>query len=47
MKISERAKRIAPSLTLEITAKANKLKADGEDVISFGAGEPISTLPIL
>ena len=31
---------IAPSVTLEITAKAKKMKADGEDVISFGAGEP-------
>ena len=45
MKISERAKRIAPSLTLEITAKANRLKADGEDVISFGAGEPDFNTP--
>ncbi|KDR95776.1 aspartate aminotransferase [Peptoclostridium litorale DSM 5388] len=31
---------IAPSVTLAITAKAKKMKGDGEDVISFGAGEP-------
>lgn len=45
MKISERAKRISPSLTLEITAKANKMKEGGEDVISFGAGEPDFNTP--
>ncbi|WBW97093.1 pyridoxal phosphate-dependent aminotransferase [Oceanirhabdus sp. W0125-5] len=31
---------IAPSITLAITAKAKKMIADGENVISFGAGEP-------
>lgn len=31
---------ISPSVTLAITAKAKKMKADGEDIISFGAGEP-------
>ncbi len=31
---------IKPSITLAVTAKAAKLKADGHDVISFGAGEP-------
>ena len=45
MQISKRAKRIAPSLTLEITAKANKLKFDGEDIVSFGAGEPDFNTP--
>lgn len=45
MKISNRAKSVSPSLTLEITAKANKLKADGVDVISFGAGEPDFNTP--
>lgn len=29
-----------PSPTLAITAKAKQLKAEGKDVISFGAGEP-------
>lgn len=31
---------ISPSVTLAITAKAKKMKADGEDIINFGAGEP-------
>ncbi|HTJ44454.1 MAG TPA: pyridoxal phosphate-dependent aminotransferase [Kofleriaceae bacterium] len=31
---------IKPSITLAVTAKAAKLKADGVDVVSFGAGEP-------
>jgi aspartate aminotransferase len=31
---------IKPSITLAVTAKAAKLKADGIDVVSFGAGEP-------
>ncbi len=40
MKISKRAAGISPSLTLALTAKAKALKADGIDVVSFGAGEP-------
>ena len=40
MKISKRAKAVPPSETLAITAKAKQLKAQGIDVISFGAGEP-------
>jgi aspartate aminotransferase len=40
MELSNRASNVSPSLTLQITAKAAKLKADGHDVISFGAGEP-------
>ncbi|HOK53215.1 MAG TPA: pyridoxal phosphate-dependent aminotransferase [Armatimonadota bacterium] len=40
MAISERAKNVSPSPTLAITAKAAKMKAEGIDVISFGAGEP-------
>lgn len=31
---------IEPSPTLVITAKANELKKKGEDIVSFGAGEP-------
>ena len=38
--ISRRAANCAPSPTLAITAKANQLKADGLDVVAFGAGEP-------
>ncbi|MCX6368746.1 MAG: pyridoxal phosphate-dependent aminotransferase [Armatimonadetes bacterium] len=38
--LSPRALACAPSPTLAITAKANQLKADGHDVLGFGAGEP-------
>ena len=38
--LSQRALHAAPSPTLAITAKANALKAEGKDIISFGAGEP-------
>jgi aspartate aminotransferase len=40
MVISQRARRISPSPTLAITAKAKQMQAEGIDVISFGAGEP-------
>lgn len=39
-RLAERLKKIAPSATLSITAKAKRLKAEGKDVINFGAGEP-------
>ena len=39
-RLSERLKKINPSPTLAITAKAKKLKIEGKDVISFAAGEP-------
>lgn len=45
MEISERAKNISPSLTLAITAKAKAMKAQGLDVVSFGAGEPDFNTP--
>ncbi len=38
--ISDLVSRIEPSLTMSITALANKLRSDGADVIGFGAGEP-------
>ena len=40
MRLATRVANIKPSETLAITAKANALKAEGRDVISFGAGEP-------
>jgi aspartate aminotransferase len=40
MKIASRVTRIQPSLTLAVSAKAAKLKAQGVDVIAFGVGEP-------
>ena len=45
MSISKKVKEIAPSLTLEITAKAKKMKADGISIIGFGAGEPDFNTP--
>jgi aspartate aminotransferase len=39
-RLSTRAIECAPSPTLAITAKANQMKADGLDVLGFGAGEP-------
>ena len=38
--ISERCKRIAPSVTLAINTKAKEMRAQGIDVIAFGVGEP-------
>ncbi|MRR15081.1 MAG: pyridoxal phosphate-dependent aminotransferase [Deltaproteobacteria bacterium] len=40
MKLAARVAKVKPSETLAITAKANALKAQGRDVIGFGAGEP-------
>src|SRR2546423_9564596 len=39
-KISRRASALSPSLTLAIDSKAKQMKADGLDVVGFGAGEP-------
>ena len=38
--LSSRARKIKESITMKITAIAKQLKANGEDVIGFGAGEP-------
>ncbi len=38
--ISSRAASLTPSLTLAIDSKAKQMKAAGEDVVGFGAGEP-------
>ena len=40
MKLAERLSLIKPSPTLAITAKAKAMKAEGIDVVGFGAGEP-------
>lgn len=40
VKLSTWASNIAPSPTLAVTTKAKALKAAGEDVCGFGAGEP-------
>src|SRR6187399_1864864 len=39
-KISKRAASLSSSLTLAIDSKAKQMKADGIDVVGFGAGEP-------
>jgi aspartate aminotransferase len=40
LKINRRVKELEGSATLAITARANELKAQGRDVVSFAAGEP-------
>jgi len=40
MKVSERAQAIPPSATLAVTSRAKELKAQGVDIVDFGAGEP-------
>ena len=44
-RISRRVAAITPSATLAVTNKANELKAAGESVIGFGAGEPDFATP--
>lgn len=39
-KISHRAASLSSSLTLAIDAKAKQMKAEGQDVVGFGVGEP-------
>lgn len=43
--LSEKALAVKPSSTLAITAKAKELKAQGIDVVGFGAGEPDFNTP--
>lgn len=38
--ISARCQRLKPSPTLAITSRARRLKTEGLDIVSFGAGEP-------
>ena len=40
VQLSQRAAGLKPSATLAVSAKAKQLKAQGIDVVSFGAGEP-------
>ena len=40
MKLTQRISQVPPSITLEITAKAKKMREEGIDVCSFTAGEP-------
>ncbi|MBE5960355.1 MAG: pyridoxal phosphate-dependent aminotransferase [Lachnospiraceae bacterium] len=43
--LSKKAQAVKPSSTLAITAKAKALKAQGVDVVGFGAGEPDFNTP--
>ena len=43
--LSKKAQAVKPSSTLAITAKAKELKAQGIDVVGFGAGEPDYNTP--
>lgn len=45
MELSRKAQQISSSVTLSITARAKRLKEEGIDVISFGAGEPDFNTP--
>ena len=44
--LSERILNIAPSLTVAVDTLAKKLKAEGKDIVSLGAGEPDWDTPI-
>ena len=46
MRLAARIAKIKPSETLAITAKTNSLRAQGRDVIGFGAGEPDFDTPV-
>lgn len=45
MDYSLKAMKLPPSITLAITAKAKEMKAEGKDVVGFGAGEPDFNTP--
>ena len=45
LELSKKASAVKPSSTLAITAKAKELKAQGKDVVGFGAGEPDFNTP--
>ena len=46
MNLSRKGLSISPSATLAIDSKAKKLKAEGIDVVGFGAGEPDFDTPV-
>lgn len=45
LELSKKAAAVKPSSTLAITARAKKLRAQGKDVVGFGAGEPDFNTP--
>ena len=40
MKVSKKAQAVPPSATMAVATRAKEMKAQGIDVVSFGAGEP-------
>lgn len=46
MQLTQRVSQVPPSITLEITAKAKKMREEGIDICSFTAGEPDFDTPI-
>lgn len=47
MRLSEIALNIRPSQTLSISQNANKMKAEGKDIIDFSAGQPDFNTPVV
>ena len=45
LRLTERINRIEPSATMAVVAEADKLRAQGIDVVDFGAGEPHFATP--
>src|SRR5580698_9219016 len=45
LKLTDRINRIEPSATMAVVAEADKLRAQGIDVVDFGAGEPHFATP--
>jgi aspartate aminotransferase len=45
-RLAERIRRIKPSATLAVTARAAQLRAEGKDIIALGAGEPDFDTPL-
>ena len=46
MKLSQRAQKLEPSVTLAAAAKAKQLKSEGYDVLSLTVGEPDFPTPV-
>src|SRR3954452_13578538 len=45
VKLADRARRIAPSATMAVDARAKEMQRAGINVVSFGAGEPDFATP--
>lgn len=46
IRLAARIRRIKPSATLAVTARAAQLRAEGKDIIALGAGEPDFDTPV-